>query len=34
MMAGSVLTILPALGVFLLFQRSYIRGIMAGGVKE
>ncbi len=34
MMAGSVLTILPALVVFLLFQRAYIRGIMAGGVKE
>lgn len=34
MMAGSVLTILPALAVFLLFQRSYVRGIMAGSVKE
>jgi multiple sugar transport system permease protein len=33
MMAGSVLTILPALGVFLVFQRAYIRGIMAGSVK-
>ena len=33
MMAGSVVTILPALVVFLLFQRVYVRGIMAGGVK-
>ena len=34
MMAGSVLTILPALLVFLVFQRTYIvRGIMAGSVK-
>jgi multiple sugar transport system permease protein len=33
MMAGSLLTIMPALGVFLLFQRTYVHGIMAGGVK-
>ena len=33
MMAGSVFTILPALLVFLAFQRAYIRGIMAGSVK-
>jgi multiple sugar transport system permease protein len=33
MMAGSVLTILPVMIVFLIFQRAYIRGIMAGGVK-
>ena len=33
MMAGSVLTVLPALVVFLLFQRSYVRGILAGSVK-
>jgi multiple sugar transport system permease protein len=33
MMAGSVLTIMPVMGVFLLFQRAYIRGIMAGSVK-
>jgi multiple sugar transport system permease protein len=33
MMAGSLLTILPALAVFLVFQRTYVRGIMAGGVK-
>jgi multiple sugar transport system permease protein len=34
MMAGSVVTILPALGVFLIFQRTFVGGIMAGGVKE
>jgi multiple sugar transport system permease protein len=33
MLAGSVLTIFPALLVFLVFQRAYVRGIMAGGVK-
>jgi len=33
MMAGAVLTVLPALGVFLAIQRHYVRGIMAGGVK-
>ncbi len=33
MMAGSVLTILPVLIVFLLFQRAYVRGILAGSVK-
>jgi len=33
MMAGSLLTILPALVVFLIFQRTYVRGIMAGGIK-
>lgn len=33
MMAGSLLTILPALVVFLVFQRTYVRGIMAGGIK-
>ena len=34
MMAGSVLTIIPALAVFLVFQRAYVRGIMAGSLKE
>jgi multiple sugar transport system permease protein len=34
MMAGSLVTILPALAVFLAFQRVYVQGIMAGGVKE
>ena len=33
MMAGSVLTILPALCVFLMFQRAYVRGILGGSVK-
>ncbi len=33
MMAGAVVTVLPALGVFLAIQRQYVRGIMAGGVK-
>lgn len=33
MMAGSVLTVVPAVLVFLLFQRAYMRGIMGGGVK-
>jgi len=33
MMAGSVLTILPALCVFLAFQRAYVRGILGGSVK-
>lgn len=34
MMAGSVITILPVMVVFLALQRYYIRGIMMGGVKE
>ncbi len=34
MMAGSVVTILPVLILFLAFQRHYVRGIMVGGVKE
>jgi multiple sugar transport system permease protein len=33
MMAGSLLTILPALVVFLIFQRTYVHGIMSGSVK-
>jgi multiple sugar transport system permease protein len=33
MMAGSVITILPAMIVFLVFQRAYVRGILAGSVK-
>ncbi|CAN5692679.1 carbohydrate ABC transporter permease [soil metagenome] len=33
MMAGSVLTVLPVLAVFLFLQRYYIQGIMAGSVK-
>lgn len=34
MTAGAVLTVLPPVLVFLLLQRHYVRGIMAGGVKE
>lgn len=34
MMAGSVLTILPVMVVFLVLQKYYIKGIMLGGVKE
>jgi multiple sugar transport system permease protein len=34
MMAGSVITIIPVLALFLMFQRHYVRGIMVGGVKE
>ena len=33
MMAGSVVTVVPALLVFLVFQRTYIRGILSGSVK-
>jgi multiple sugar transport system permease protein len=33
MMAGSVLTILPVLMVFLVMQRSYIKGVLMGSVK-
>ena len=34
MMAGSVLTVLPVLVLFLALQRSYLEGITLGGVKE
>jgi multiple sugar transport system permease protein len=34
MMAGSVVTVLPVLLLFLSLQRAYIGGITAGGVKE
>ncbi len=34
MMAGAVVTVLPALLLFLALQRSYIDGITAGGIKE
>jgi multiple sugar transport system permease protein len=33
MMAGSVVTILPVVILFLAFQRQYVRGILVGGVK-
>jgi multiple sugar transport system permease protein len=34
MMAGSVLTVLPVLILFLVLQRQYIEGLTVGGVKE
>jgi multiple sugar transport system permease protein len=34
MMAGAVLTVLPVMLVFMVLQKSYIKGIMIGGVKE
>ncbi len=34
MMAGAVLTVLPVMLVFMVLQKSYIKGIMLGGVKE
>lgn len=34
MMAGSVLTVLPVLLLFLVLQRTYVEGITMGGVKE
>ena len=33
MMAGSVLTVLPVLLLFLVLQRQYIAGLLAGSVK-
>ncbi len=33
MMAGSVITVIPVLGLFLALQRSYIRGVMMGSLK-
>jgi multiple sugar transport system permease protein len=33
MMAGSVVTVLPVLLLFLLLQRFYLRGILAGSIK-
>jgi len=33
MMAGSVVTILPVLVVFIALQRYYLQGLMAGSVK-
>ena len=34
MMAGSVLTVTPVLAIFLVLQRHYMRGLMAGAVKQ
>jgi multiple sugar transport system permease protein len=33
MMAGSVVTILPVLLLFLVLQRQYLEGLLAGSVK-
>jgi len=33
MMAGAVVTVLPVMVVFLVLQRYYIQGVMAGSVK-
>jgi multiple sugar transport system permease protein len=33
MMAGSVLTVLPVLALFLVLQRHYIRGLLSGAIK-
>ncbi|MGE5092694.1 MAG: carbohydrate ABC transporter permease, partial [Bacillota bacterium] len=33
MMAGSVITVLPVMGVFLVLQKYYVEGIMVGSVK-
>ena len=33
MMAGSVVTVLPVLVLFLALQRYYMQGLMAGSVK-
>ena len=32
-MAGSVLTVIPVLPLFLFLQRYYIQGLLAGSVK-
>jgi len=34
MTAGSVLTVLPVLLLFLVLQRTYVEGITLGGIKE
>jgi multiple sugar transport system permease protein len=33
MMAGSVITVIPVLALFLMLQRYYIRGLLAGSIK-
>ena len=33
MMAGSVITVLPVLALFLVLQRYYIQGLLAGSIK-
>jgi len=34
MMAGSVITVMPVLGLFLLLQREYMRGVFVGSLKD
>jgi len=34
MMAGAVVTVAPAVLLFVVLQRYYLAGIMGGGVKE
>ena len=34
MMAGSVLTVLPVLGLFVVLQRYYVAGVMSGALKD
>ena len=34
MMAGSVLTVAPVLAIFLVLQRHYMQGLLAGSVKQ
>lgn len=34
MMAGSVITVLPVLAIFLVLQRHYLQGLVAGSVKQ
>lgn len=34
MMAGSVITVIPVLAVFLLLQKYYVQGILLGGIRE
>jgi ABC-type glycerol-3-phosphate transport system permease component len=34
LMACAVISVIPVVGVFLLGQKYFIRGIMAGGMKE
>ncbi len=33
MMAGSVITVLPVLALFLVLQRQYLEGLLAGSIK-
>jgi multiple sugar transport system permease protein len=33
MMAGSVITVLPVLALFLVLQRYYLQGLLMGSIK-